>query len=249
MSNQVYVVEGVSRKQTDELNSLVDKDNAEGCGDYFWSAPITNSDETVGLSERTSWRVRGRYVAEPINKPLSFDKPSSSGTKDIPEVSKKSSSVSSKTTEVQKKEPKQKLNIHKSQEQLAEQKRQRNKRYMKNLNERKQFWQYQNPKFIPVKKETKVKPYDQTGSNSQMNRKGSFGTNSFYSKNRKPSFGPNTKDHNRKPSFGPNTKVQNQKPSFGPSTITQNQKLSFDPNNRAQNRMSGLGHKSHSPQS
>ena len=120
---------------------------------------------------------------------------------------------------------------------------------MKNLNERKQFWQYQNPKFIPVKKETKVKPYDQTGSNSQMNRKGSFGTNSFYSKNRKPSFGPNTKDHNRKPSFGPNTKVQNQKPSFGPSTITQNQKLSFDPNNRAQNRMSGLGHKSHSPQS
>ena len=54
----------------------MENDNAEGCEDFFWFDPINNVDEIVGLSEQTSWRVKGRYVAEPSNKP-------SSGTKDI----------------------------------------------------------------------------------------------------------------------------------------------------------------------
>ena len=35
--------------------------------------------------EKTTWRVKGRYIPEPINKPSSFDIPSTSGTKDVPE--------------------------------------------------------------------------------------------------------------------------------------------------------------------
>ena len=78
---------------------------------------------------------KGRYVAEPINKPSSFDKPSTSGTKVILEEPKKTSNVPSKNAEPQKVKPKSSFNIHKSQKQLAEQKCQRNQRYMKNLNE------------------------------------------------------------------------------------------------------------------
>ena len=50
-SNQVYAVTRVTGKQIAELKILVDKDNAEGCDNHFWSAPIDNADETVGLSE------------------------------------------------------------------------------------------------------------------------------------------------------------------------------------------------------
>ena len=110
--NQVYVVTGVTAKQTAELKILVDKENAEGCDDYFWSAPIDNADETIGLSEQTSWRVKGRYVAEPINKPSSFDKPSTSGTKEIPEEPMRELVVPTKTTETQKKKPKSSFNVH-----------------------------------------------------------------------------------------------------------------------------------------
>nr|KAJ0193880.1 hypothetical protein LSAT_V11C800452020 [Lactuca sativa] len=78
VTNQVYDVTGVTQGQTVELRIMVDKDNAEGCKDYFWSAPIDNADETVGLSEKTTWRVKGRYILEPINKPSSFDIPSTS---------------------------------------------------------------------------------------------------------------------------------------------------------------------------
>ena len=52
--NQVYVVKGVFERQTAELKILVDQNNAGGCDDFFWSAPIDNADETVGLSEQTS---------------------------------------------------------------------------------------------------------------------------------------------------------------------------------------------------
>lgn len=125
--NQVYAVTGVTGKQTVELKILIDKDNAEGCDNYFWFAPIDNADETVGLSEHTSWRVKGRYVVEPINKPSNFDKPSTSGTKDIPEEpgkkpeeSKKTSNVFSNSTKAQKEKQKSSFNIHKSQKELAE---------------------------------------------------------------------------------------------------------------------------------
>nr|KAJ0200527.1 hypothetical protein LSAT_V11C600321740 [Lactuca sativa] len=85
MPNQVYAVTGVTQRQTAELRIIVDEDNAEGCEDYFWCAPFDNADETVGLSEKTTWRVKGRYIPEPINKPSSFYIPSTSGTKDVPE--------------------------------------------------------------------------------------------------------------------------------------------------------------------
>ena len=81
--NQVYVVTRVTQRQTAELRILVDKDNAEGCDDYFWAAPIDNANETVGLSEQTTWRVKGRYIADTINTPSGFDKPSTSRTKRI----------------------------------------------------------------------------------------------------------------------------------------------------------------------
>nr|KAJ0219002.1 hypothetical protein LSAT_V11C300151690 [Lactuca sativa] len=143
--NQVYAVTGVTQRQTAELRIIVDEDNAEGCEDYFWSAPIDNADETVGLSEKTTWRVKGRYIPEPINKPSSFNIPSKSGTKDVPEEpmvepdvpikreepkvqTKKStkSKMEGKTTVTQKEKPKASFNVHKSQKELAKHKRLRN---------------------------------------------------------------------------------------------------------------------------
>ncbi|XP_052622916.1 uncharacterized protein LOC128128126 [Lactuca sativa] len=51
VTNQVYAAKGVTPRQTVELIVLVEKDNAEGCKDFFWPAPIDNADETVGLSK------------------------------------------------------------------------------------------------------------------------------------------------------------------------------------------------------
>lgn len=58
--------------QTIELMFVVDNDKKDGCDDYFSSASVHNADETKGLLERTSWRVKGRYVTKPINKPSRF---------------------------------------------------------------------------------------------------------------------------------------------------------------------------------
>ena len=103
------------------------------------------------MSEKTTWRVKGRYIPEPINKPSSFDIPSTSGTKDVPEeplvepdvpierkepkgplkrqeapeVQTKESTetkMEDKTTATQKEKPKASFNVHKSQKELAEQK-------------------------------------------------------------------------------------------------------------------------------
>ena len=52
--NQVYKVTRVTEHQIDELTAIVNEDNVDGCDEFFWSAPIDNADETVGLSERTS---------------------------------------------------------------------------------------------------------------------------------------------------------------------------------------------------
>jgi hypothetical protein len=64
--NQVYVQKGLNHKDTHELKSIVDQDNADGCGS-FWTDPIDSIDETSGLSAKTSWRVKGKYVSEPLN--------------------------------------------------------------------------------------------------------------------------------------------------------------------------------------
>ena len=98
---------------------MVDEDNADGCDNFFWPAPIDNADETVGLSEKTSWRVKGRYVAKPLNKPSSFDKPSTSSTKEI-QVKPEKASTESSASESREDEPKPKAKIHKSQKQLTE---------------------------------------------------------------------------------------------------------------------------------
>ncbi|XP_052627571.1 uncharacterized protein LOC128134144 [Lactuca sativa] len=210
--NQVYVVTGVTERQTTELKIIVDEDNDEGCEDYFWSAPIDNADETVGLSEKTTWRVKGRYIPEPINKPSSFDIPSTSGTKDVPEeplvepdvpierkepkgplkrqeapaVQTKESTeikMEDKTTTTQKEKPQASFNVHKSQKELAEQKRLRNQRYASNLNERKRHWNSQNPNYEPSRKESMDKGKEKSKEN--------FSPNSYYSKskNRKSSLG------------------------------------------------------------
>ncbi|XP_052625848.1 uncharacterized protein LOC128132888 [Lactuca sativa] len=76
---------------------------------YQKSAPIDNADETEGLSEQTSWRVKGRYVVEPINKPSSFDKPSTSGTKEILEEPKKEPKAINKNNRNSKREAKGQL--------------------------------------------------------------------------------------------------------------------------------------------
>ena len=100
---------------------MVNEDNAGGCDDHFWSAPIDNADDNVGLSERTSWRVKGRYVAEPLNKPASFNVPSASCTKEIPSKhAKETSKTYSMKSEPHAERSKTKVNIHKSQKQRAE---------------------------------------------------------------------------------------------------------------------------------
>ncbi|XP_023738669.1 uncharacterized protein LOC111886644 [Lactuca sativa] len=94
--NQVHTVQGVTQLQTAELTTLVKEDNADGCDEFFRSAPIDNADETEGPSQKTSWRVKGRYVAEPLNDPTRFDVPSTRGTKiDSDEPVKMSSKTSS----------------------------------------------------------------------------------------------------------------------------------------------------------
>ena len=59
-----------------------------------------------------------------------------------------------KTTATQKEKPKASFNVHKSQKELAEQKRLRNQRYASNLNERKRHWNSQNPNYEPSRKES-----------------------------------------------------------------------------------------------
>nr|KAJ0227036.1 hypothetical protein LSAT_V11C100049630 [Lactuca sativa] len=187
-------------------------------------------------------KVKGRYIPEPINKPSCFDIPSTSGTKDVPEepfdepgvpikreepkcllkrqeapkVQTKESIEEGKTTATQKEKPKASFNVHKSQKELAKQKRLRNQRYASNLNERKRHWNSQNPNYKPPRKETMDKGKEQMKEN--------LSPNSFYSEsqNRKSSlgaehtFGPKTRFGPR-PSFGPKTRF-GPRPSFGPKT-------------------------------
>ena len=103
---------------------------------------------------------------------------------------------------------------------------------MKNLNERKQFWQSQNPSYVRSEK----------ASNLKKEAHAKFPSCNHYQScsqvNQTTRFGPNTSSAmNRKSSFGPN------------SYYTKNQKSCFDPNASAQNQTLGFGPKSHSPHS
>ena len=126
----MFIVNGVSKCHTVKLTFVVEANNANVCDEHFWSTPIDNADETVGLSEKTSWRVKGRYVAEPLNKVnTTYEKGSSSGTKD----NLTDNSSVQENTLVRK--TRAKVNVHKSAEEFAAQKRQRNARYNKHLQE------------------------------------------------------------------------------------------------------------------
>ncbi|KAL7603227.1 uncharacterized protein LOC111890346 [Lactuca sativa] len=142
--NQVFATGGLDKNKTFELTSLVNEKYKDGCAEFFWSAPIGNADETKGLSERTSWKVKGRYVAELLDNLLDFKKGSPSGTKEVQSETKPQSAKNK--PHVKKAKPQ--VNIHKSAEQLAEQKRLRNQRYQNNLSERKNFWQSQNSNYL-----------------------------------------------------------------------------------------------------
>ncbi|XP_052619752.1 uncharacterized protein LOC128126067 [Lactuca sativa] len=102
--NQVFATKGLDKTQNLELMSIVNEDNKESCDDYFWSAPIDNADEMKDLSERTARRVKGRYVAEPLNNHSSYEKGSPSGTKEDSSEPQKDKSPATKA--------KPKVNIH-----------------------------------------------------------------------------------------------------------------------------------------
>ena len=84
VSNQVFVITGLNKNDTPELMSLVNNDSANGCDEFFLSKPIDNGDETKGLSEMTSWKTKGKYISEPLNRvnPC-YDQAGPSGTKDV----------------------------------------------------------------------------------------------------------------------------------------------------------------------
>ena len=91
----------------------------------------------------TSWKMKSRCVAEPLNKVNSiYEKGTPSGTKKVPR------DTLSVQTETPLRKPKSRANVHKSSEQFAAQKRQRNARYNKNLKERKHCWNSKNPNFV-----------------------------------------------------------------------------------------------------
>ena len=112
------------------------------------------------------------------------------------------SKMKGKTTATQKEKPKASFNVHKSQKELAEQKRLRNQRYATNLIERKKHWNSQNPNYEPPRKGSMDKGKEKLKEN--------FSPNSYYSKsqNRKSCLGP-------EPTFGPRPRL-GPRPRFGP---------------------------------
>ncbi|XP_052627139.1 uncharacterized protein LOC128133664 [Lactuca sativa] len=68
--NQVYIVQGVTQQKTAELTTLVEEDSADGCNDFLWLASIDNADETEGLSQKISWRVKAYRVLSKSSKKI-----------------------------------------------------------------------------------------------------------------------------------------------------------------------------------
>ena len=84
LPNQVFVKTGLNINDTPELTSLVDNDNVNGSDKFFWSKPIDNVDKTKGLSKLTSWKTKGKYVSERLNRVNhSYDKAGPSIRNDI----------------------------------------------------------------------------------------------------------------------------------------------------------------------
>ena len=108
----------------------------------------------------TSWKVNVRYVVGPLNNHLSFEKGSPIGTKDV------QSEPTSAMTKSHARKARPKVNIHKSSEQLTDKKRQRNLRYQRYLNERKQFWKSQNPNYVHNKRSSNQNAKARSHANS-----------------------------------------------------------------------------------
>lgn len=53
---------------TNDLTSIIKTNNETPCENHFWSNPIDNSTEIVGLLNQTSWSVKSRYISKPLNK-------------------------------------------------------------------------------------------------------------------------------------------------------------------------------------
>lgn len=42
-------------------------DNVNSCESHFWYVPIDNGEETICFSDKTYWRVKYRYISDPLN--------------------------------------------------------------------------------------------------------------------------------------------------------------------------------------
>lgn len=65
--NQVFITQGLEKYDTCDLTSIVKTDNDASCENHFWYLPIDNSDEAIGICTKTYWRVKSRYMSEPLN--------------------------------------------------------------------------------------------------------------------------------------------------------------------------------------
>lgn len=65
--NQVFVMNGVDKTDIVDLTIIVKTDNAKSSDNHFVSILIDNGDETICISEKTSWRVKGRYIPGVLN--------------------------------------------------------------------------------------------------------------------------------------------------------------------------------------
>ena len=80
--NHVFVKIGLNKNDTSYLTSLFYSDNAKGCDEFFQSGPTNNANERKGLSEMTLWKIKTKYVLEPLNRvDLCYDKAGSSSTR------------------------------------------------------------------------------------------------------------------------------------------------------------------------
>ena len=122
------------------------------------------------------------------------------------------------------------MNIHKSTEQLAKQKRLRNRKYQNNLNERKKFWQSQNSNYA-----YREQPFNQ--STKARSKANPSHCSRCHTCNPKANFVPQThpslqKKHTRKPNTHPSYTSPNDvkgKGKLGSNSKSQTQKLTTNP--------------------
>lgn len=65
--NQIFVMKGLDKSHTNDLISIVKTDNEILSENSFWSKPIDGHDETIGLSDQSSWHVKNRDISKALN--------------------------------------------------------------------------------------------------------------------------------------------------------------------------------------